>query len=190
MARNTYSPKNTFKSETSKEKKKKPLKLSFPPEKRDRIRKIVGLTLLTFSVFLTYAFTSFLFNWKFDQDLVKDLHSVILSFKDLKPDLAENGTGLIGAYFSHLFMCRWFGVSSYLFILLFFILGFKLFFDYSLLPIKRTIIITLFAIFWLSSSLGLLLNNSADLVAGGFGVYSQLWLCSILGVFGAAVLLI
>jgi S-DNA-T family DNA segregation ATPase FtsK/SpoIIIE len=190
MARNTKVPKNTLKADQKESKPKAKLKMKFPQEKRERIRRIIGLVFLTFSVFLLYAFTSFIFNWKFDQDLVKDLQSVVLSFKELKPGLAENGTGIIGAYFSHLFMARWFGISSYLFIFLFFIIGVKLFFDYSIVPVKKNIVNTLFAIFWLSITLGLLLNNSADLLAGGFGIYAQLWLKSVIGTFGTIVFLL
>ena len=190
MARNTHSTKNTFKSDIKESKKKRKVKFSFPPENRERVKKIVGLTFLTFSIFLLYAFTSFLFNWKFDQDLVKDLQSLVLSFKELKPGLAENGTGLIGAYFSHLFMARWFGVASYFFIFIFFIVGFKLFFDFALVPIRKTISSVLFVIFWISAFLGLLLHQTADLIAGGFGIYAQLWLKSVFGTFGAVVVLI
>ncbi|MBL6963893.1 MAG: DNA translocase FtsK [Bacteroidetes bacterium] len=190
MARKTKSTKNTIKTNNKGAKSKRQLRLSFPTKNKERIKKIFGLTCLTFSVFLLYAFTSFLFNWKFDQDLVKDLNSLVLSFKELKPGLAENGTGLIGAYFSHLFMARWFGVSSYLFIFLFFIVGFKLFFEYSLFPIRKTTITVLFIIFWLSTVLGFFVHNTADLIAGGFGIYAQLWFKSVFGSFGSIIILI
>ena len=179
-----------YKQERSKRKKKTPFSLSLSNTNIDKIRKIAGLLLIAFSIFLFYAFTSFLFVWKFDQNLVIDMNAVANSFKELKPDLAQNAAGLIGAFFSHLFMCRWFGISSYLFIFIFLLLGVKALFDHSFLPILKSITIALFTIFWISLIFGLMFHESIELLAGGFGIFGFLYMKSIFGGFGALVILV
>ena len=80
----------------------------------ERFQKILGLTLLLFAVYLFIAFTSFAFTWEVDQDKVLgDLFS---------PDVrVENWLGKFGAYISYVFIYKWFGLPSYIFSFLAFV---------------------------------------------------------------------
>ncbi|MEA3497263.1 MAG: DNA translocase FtsK 4TM domain-containing protein [Bacteroidota bacterium] len=180
---------NTFKNTTQK-KKNKTVKFPYPKKSTEKITKILGLFFLMISLFLFFAFTSFLFTWKFDQSLISDSGAITNSFNAIKPHLARNWAGVVGAFFSHLFICRWFGISSYLFIAIFFLYGFKLLFEIKVLKLRKYVTSILFFIFWFSSVLGFLFHKSVGLLAGGFGVNSQFWLKGVLGSFGAAIFLL
>ena len=85
-----------------------------------KIKTIFGVLLALLSVYLFLAFTSYLFNWQEDQDRVvnKGLFEFLFN-QDEEP--VANWLGKFGAWSSHLFMYRWFGISSFGFCLLFFI---------------------------------------------------------------------
>jgi DNA segregation ATPase FtsK/SpoIIIE, S-DNA-T family len=190
MSRKAQSNKNTFKEDKASEKPRKKISFSFPPERRERIVKIIGLLFLFFSFFMFVSFVSFLFSWKYDQSLVNDFNAFIQSFQKVRPDLAKNAMGVSGAYIAHLFIARWFGIASFLFIGIFFLTGFRLLFSKNLFPFFRTLITLLFFIFWSSAFLGFLFHNSIDLLGGAFGVQSQFLLRGIMGSFGTFLFLI
>ena len=85
----------------------------------ERFQKVFGLTLLLFSVYLAIAFASFIFTWQNDYSaVVGNLFS---------PDIkVENWLGKAGALLSHIFIYKWFGLASYIFPFVFFIIGIKI----------------------------------------------------------------
>ncbi|MBT8191422.1 MAG: DNA translocase FtsK [Bacteroidia bacterium] len=89
----------------------------------DRIRKIAGTLCIFLSIYLTVAFVSYFFTWKFDQDKVLHLSGSILFNGDVH---VENWLGRLGAYTSHLFFYWGFGVASVLIVYLIGKLGFDL----------------------------------------------------------------
>ena len=92
----------------------------------ERYRKIAGLFFLFIAApFLLISFSSYLFTWSSDMSLVKENGFSLIFNKDLDVD---NSLGRFGAVISHLFIYRWFGITSYLFVLNFFLLGVKLVF--------------------------------------------------------------
>ena len=80
--------------------KKKPR--SFKLSKQNKI--ILGSLLILASIFLFLAFISFYFNWKDDQSLLTE-------FSDRNEE-AKNLLSKTGAYISHLFMYKGFGLAS------------------------------------------------------------------------------
>src|ERR671927_20951 len=80
--------------------------------KDDRTAKIAGVAFLLISLFLLIAFTSYLFTWREDQDKVFQGASILLPSSDVR---AENLLGNFGAYISHQFFYKGFGLASYLF---------------------------------------------------------------------------
>ena len=60
----------------------------------EKLAQITGLLLLVFSVFLLLAFSSYLFTWKADQNL-------IINHWDNPEIQAENWLGKLGAYAAH-----------------------------------------------------------------------------------------
>ena len=87
----------------------------------EKLTKSVGLFLLALSAFLLLAFSSFLFTWQVDQNIINN------HWND--PSIqVENWLGKLGAFASHQFIFNGFGVASFLFVFLSFILGFRVLF--------------------------------------------------------------
>lgn len=147
----------------------------------EKLAQITGLLLLVFSVFLLLAFSSYLFTWKADQNL-------IINHWD-NPDIqAENWLGKLGAYAAHQFIFNAFGIASFLFCFLFFIVGFKALFKIKLVPFNKAFAYSLFTIVWLSVVMAYVLK-SYPILGGTFGFQSTVWLTSIVGSVGVGLLL-
>ena len=75
---------------------------------RDNFRLITGWLFLAVGLYLLTAFVSYLFTWTVDQSL--------LSQGGLSDPQAEaaNSTGLIGNYWSNLFIGELFGISAFI----------------------------------------------------------------------------
>ena len=107
----------------------------------------------------------------------------------------QNWLGRLGAVVSHLFIYKWFGITSYLFVLNSFLIGVRLVFGVSLLPVKRIFKHSFFAIIWLSIALGYTYNSIQygdpfnHLMGGAFGILSDQWLRGVLGNIGAGIFL-
>lgn len=178
---------NTKKKKTKKKKAKKdnPFKKFFSfftnLVKNEKLVKTIGLFLLVSSAFLLFAFSSFLFTWKVDQNLINH------HWND--PNIqVENWLGKLGAYFSHLFIYDGFGVSSFLFVFLFFIVGFRILFKVALLPLGKSFKYSLFSIVWISILLAFVLSSN-PILGGTFGYEVNLWLNSIVGGIGIFLVL-
>ncbi len=196
---NKKTPQNTFK--TQKAEKKEQLKDDlkgndfsfarfFASFKDQRIRKIIGLSLIITSLYLFLAFTSYLFNWKADDNL---FDGKVFNF-DLLTDssiVAGNMMGRLGAITAHLFIKKWFGIPSFLFVLVTFIAGFKLLTRISLLPLWKTIRYSFYSIIWFSVALGFIFTSGEWLLMGGtFGYMSNLWLNGIFGKVGTGFIIL
>ena len=148
----------------------------------EKLSKSVGLFLLAFSAFLLLAFTSFLFTWQVDQNIINN------HWND--PSIqVENWLGKLGAYTSHQFIFNGFGVSSFLFVFLAFILGFRVLLKSNLLPIGKSFKHSIFSIVWLSIALNYILP-SIPILGGAFGFHTNVWLGSIIGSVGVLLFLI
>ncbi|MFM1744583.1 MAG: hypothetical protein RLZZ630_520 [Bacteroidota bacterium] len=175
-----------------KTKKEKPIK---PKEggwidtlKDERTRKITGLFLLTMSVFLLIAFSSYFFTWRSDQDLVEGSWFDLIRFSDKR---VENWLGKIGAIVSHQFIHVWFGLSAVVFAFLVFLGGFKLLFDVALVQMSKTLRYCIFTLLYLPPTFAFLTSNSSDLqlLGGGIGYQINMWLTLSVGNAGTGFLL-
>ncbi|MEO6883881.1 MAG: DNA translocase FtsK 4TM domain-containing protein [Bacteroidia bacterium] len=144
-----------------------------------RFRKISGLIFILFSVYLFIALVSYLFTWQIDQDKVLGPWSAMK---------VNNWLGKIGAVTSFQFMHQWFGVSAFIFSFLFFIIGIKILFNVTLLPLIRTFQISFFVLIWTSATLGFLFHNDFA-PGGGLGYNIGLWLNETLGKVGTGFLI-
>ncbi|MEJ6735872.1 MAG: DNA translocase FtsK 4TM domain-containing protein [Flavobacteriales bacterium] len=143
---------------------------------------IVGLSFLAFSAFILLAFSSFLFSWQVDQNIINN------HWND--PSIqVENWLGKLGAYVAHQFIFNGFGIASFLFVFLSFILGFRILFKSNLLPLGKSFKYTLFSIIWLSIAFNYILPSS-PILSGSFGFQTNLWLNSIVGGVGILLFLI
>ena len=123
---------NRFKSDTNeqdspiKERKKKQKKSGSKSNKfsgsfkkvngfiqNEKTQQVTGLFFILFSAYLLIAFTSFLFTWKIDQSKVELPFGEYMFNPEL---LVENWLGKLGAWISHIFISGWFGISSFLFV--------------------------------------------------------------------------
>lgn len=154
----------------------------------ENTHKIAGLFLLLVSVFLFIAFTSFFFTWKNDQSLVIGSWLDLFLYSDYKVD---NWLGKLGAIASHQFMHIWFGIASYCLVLLTFLSGFRVLFLTDLLPFRKTLGYSLFALFYIPPALSFVFQNKPDLLfmGGGIGFWMNQWLSLSLGTAGTGLLL-
>ena len=142
----------------------------------EKLNKSIGVFILVFSAFLILAFSSYLFTWQVDQNIISN------HWNDPSVQ-AENWAGKLGAYFAHQFIFNGFGVASFLFILLSFILGFRILFKVKLLPLGKSFAYSIFSIIWISIFLSYFFH-AMPILGGAFGFQSNLWLSSIIGNIG------
>ncbi|HRE96433.1 MAG TPA: DNA translocase FtsK 4TM domain-containing protein [Flavobacteriales bacterium] len=178
--------------ERKKEKKpaaERPVSNRFAFLRDERFQKIFGGALLLGALYLLIAFTSFLFTWKADQDKVESMSwlAFVFSSSDV---VVENWLGKMGALLSHLFIHSGFGIASYLFILNFFIFGFRLITGIQLLPAGKMIKLSLLGLILVSATLGFLFHTGEWIFLGGaFGFHLNGWLIASLGKIGTLLLL-
>ncbi len=153
----------------------------------ERVHKVFGLFLILFSFYLLVAFTSYLFTWRMDQDLMSRPWGEIFS-----PDVrVENWLGKLGALISHQFIFRWFGVAAFLFVLWAFIGGVRISLKTWLLPFGKTLRWSLMGLFWLPTLLGFFFPKGGwQVLGGGIGYAINNHLGAWLGTFGAGALIL
>ncbi len=190
MAKKT-SNKDSAKSDFEKEKLQKQktgIKGFIAFLRSDKSRRILGFLFIVFSLALPVAFTSFLTSWEFDQSVVSGLS--LGRIFEINPDAAQNWLGIGGAWISHVMIYNGFGVASYIFSLLFFLLGVKLFSGLSLLPIRKTFAYSFFGIIWVSILFGFVFRTHFFNSGGSFGYFGYLWLKSLGGSTGTVFFLV
>jgi len=154
--------------------------------KNERFQKVSGVFLLFIvTPYLLVAFISFLFTWEVDQDKVLGSWFDLFT-SDIK---VSNWLGKFGAIVSHQFIHRWFGVASFLFVLLSFLVGVRIIYKVSLLPIRRMFKYSFFSIIWISVALGYIFDDSYYFFGGGFGYTVNYWLNLSVGNIGTGFLL-
>ena len=183
-AKNQY---KNFQFNSSKKKSKKEyfkgLKAFF---KDERFHKTSGLFLVLISIYLFFSFTSYLFTWKYDLSII-DGKSIVYVFNGEESEI-QNWLGKFGAYIAHRFLKIWYGVASYLFVLVFFIVGFKSLFKYELLPITKTFKVSFISLIWLCTFLGFVFEKSdLDFMGGFYGQVINNWLIGVFGQIGTGV---
>ncbi|MBI9065745.1 MAG: DNA translocase FtsK 4TM domain-containing protein [Salinivirgaceae bacterium] len=154
--------------------------------KDERVKLLLGIFALSFSIYLLFAFISYLFTWQIDQSKL-DI-SLINLLRDATITV-ENWSGKLGAMLAFKFMHCWFGLASFSFVFLIGLLGIR-FLNYRLLPYRRTLKYALIITIWLSIALGFLFGGSAFLPGGLHGLFLSNWLNSFIGKIGTTFLLL
>jgi S-DNA-T family DNA segregation ATPase FtsK/SpoIIIE len=155
---------------------------------KKKIKSTIGVLSILLSFYLFLSFLSYLFNWQTDQDRVMNKSLLEFLFEENEVPV-DNWLGKFGAWASHLFMHKWFGISSFGFCLLFLISGFKIALNIRLMPILKTYGITLVFIIWSSIFLGFF-ANSTNYLGGAFGYQINQWLSLSLGSFGSFIFIL
>jgi S-DNA-T family DNA segregation ATPase FtsK/SpoIIIE len=96
---------------------------------KKRVRTVIGIAFVLFSFFSFLACFSYFFTWQADQDRVLGVNLINFLF-DGNPEPVSNWFGKFGAWMSHLYLYRWFGISS--FAIIFMISG-GIFFPYFII---------------------------------------------------------
>jgi len=152
------------------------------------IRTVFGVGLILFSLFLCVAYVSYFFTWQVDQDSILSSNFFDYIFNSNIP-APKNWLGKLGAWMAHYLIFGTFGITSIGICLLLFLLGFKILFNVYLLPIKKTLSITLSFMVWGSLLLGYF-SYYVNFLGGTFGFYSNQWLISTIGNIGDIALIL
>ena len=153
----------------------------------ERTHKIAGSFCFLFAFLLFIAFTSYLFTWEEDQDKVfAEGYKLLLSSESKMSNLM----GTFGAYISHFFIYKGFGVASYMFCTLFFILGVNLFSGRKMFSISRNLKYLIVGLPLLSITAAVIAGHTAFPWGGSVGNMGRQYLYSIIGVVGSIALLL
>lgn len=155
--------------------------------KDERTHKIIGTVSLLISIFLFIAFVSYFFTWKEDQDKVLHNGASFLLDNDIR---VNNLLGRLGAYVSHFFIYRGFGLASFLFCTFFFVVGINKLFDRKVFSIWRNLRYVTIGLLIASVSFAFVFSSAIFPFGGNVGKMVSEWLTSFLGSVGTAALLL
>ncbi len=134
--------------------------------KDGRLKKIVGLVLILFSIFLSVAFFSYCTTWQTDQDSVFNTHNVLHYLSD-NTARVTNAAGKLGALTAHQLIYRGMGLASFLLIPLFLLWGLNLLLPKRLVSTLKLFFYTTLSILLLSPILAYFLAGKADTFSFG-----------------------
>ena len=154
--------------------------------KDERTSKIAGAICLLVAIFLFVAFTSYLFTWQEDQDMVQLWRTQLFSTNDVK---VNNLLGYLGAFIAYQIMFNGFGVAAYLFCTFFFVLGVNLFFTKPIFSLWRNVRYVIIGLLVLSTCFAFVSAQAAFSWGGALGEYSSSWLIKWVGSFGTGAIL-
>lgn len=170
--------------------------------KNGRFVKIIGLLFIIISIYFLVAFTSYLFSWQEDQSYVIDanggwgnLFKTVDELKDngITAPVVENWLGKIGALLAHQFIYEWFGVASFLFVLVFFVIGYRLLFKVKIFAVEKTLGYGFFFLVFISLTLAFVhsfISQTPHFLEGEFGYWSNKLLVAQIGSAGVAGLIV
>lgn len=171
MAQNSYK-----KSTPKKEQKEAKEKLGFFKRfvsffKDRRLHLTLGLFMLVASVSMLVAFVSYLFTGRADQSVVESVMHTGLRASGAE---VENWLGLLGAWVAYVVMFKWFGVSAFFLVPITFVIGCKIVFRKEVIPVSPIATFCFFLTFWLSISLGIVIQQTGlqdyyGFLCGGIG---------------------
>jgi S-DNA-T family DNA segregation ATPase FtsK/SpoIIIE len=153
----------------------------------ERTWKITGAFFILIALFLFISFISYFFTWKEDQDKVFKGASSILFDNNVK---VANLLGRLGAYISHFFIYRGFGIASLFICTFFFVAGVNLLFSKKVFSIWRNLRYVIAGMLVISVSLAFIFSNSVFAYGGGVGNMISNWLINLIGNIGTAALLL
>jgi S-DNA-T family DNA segregation ATPase FtsK/SpoIIIE len=154
----------------------------------ERTWKIIGTLSLLISIFLLIAFISYFFTWKEDQDQV--LNEPGFLWGNENNEHVSNLLGRLGAYLSHFFIYKGFGIASLLFCTFFFVSGINLLLNRKVFSIWRNLKYVTVGLLIVSVCCAFLFSSAAFPFGGRVGIMISNWLINFLGTIGTAALLV
>lgn len=167
-----------------------------------RAVKIVGLFFVIISIYFLVAFTSYLFTWQEDQSYVIDANggwsNLLKSVDELKQSgvddpVVQNWLGKVGALLSHQFIYEWFGVASFLFVFVFFVIGYRLLFKVKIFAVEKVLGYSFFFLLFISLTLAFghsFFARTPHFVEGEFGYWTNRLLVAQIGQAGVGGLIV
>jgi len=167
-----------------------------------RLVKIIGLFFIIISIYFLVAFTSYLFTWEEDQSYVIDANggwgNLFKSIEELRQSgvedpVVQNWLGKIGALLSHQFIYEWFGVASFLFVFVFFVIGYRMLFKVKIFAVEKVLAYSLFFLLFTSLAFGFghsFFAKTPHFLEGEFGYWTNKLLEIQIGRTGVGGLLI
>ena len=154
--------------------------------KDERTHKITGAIFLLIAFLLFIAFTSYLFTWEEDQDKVFSSGSSLFWGGNVK---VNNLLGTLGAFLSHFFIYKGFGVASFLICSFFFVVGVNFFFGKKIFSIVRNIKYLFIGLVILSVAFAVVFNGKAFPWGGAAGNMMRTWMYQVIGQVGTLAVL-
>jgi S-DNA-T family DNA segregation ATPase FtsK/SpoIIIE len=156
--------------------------------KDERTHKIAGTVCLLIAFLLFIAFTSYLFTWEEDQDEVMTAGNSLFWGSEAQ---VSNLLGTLGAFLSHFFIYRGFGVASFFICSFFFVLGVNLFFGKRIFSVAKNVKYMLLGLVILSVAFAEVFAGKIFPWGGSVGNMARNWLNHTIGHVGTlAVLLV
>ncbi len=148
-----------------------------------QIQLIFGVLFLIISLVMLISFASYLFNGEADQDLVQKNFKAAIENSNKK---AENALGVFGAFISHFFIFKWFGIAAFGLIPIMALSAFRLIFQQDLFKfsLNRFVKASVFYVLFASLFLGYFVFQFGigdDVISGGIGYRLNESLNHILG---------
>jgi DNA segregation ATPase FtsK/SpoIIIE, S-DNA-T family len=155
----------------------------------ERFRRIAGIFISLFALYLFVSCLSYLFSGGRDQHL-------ILAQGEPGPTaetLYANWMGKVGAHLAHWFMFNYIGVGAFFLSLILFIWGFRVAFRKSILPLARTIRLSVAGMLYFPLLIGFLFHHVEELpqphvvldcndrFVGAYGIFATEWCRFTLG---------
>lgn len=154
--------------------------------KDERTHKIAGSILFLIGLLFFVAFTSYLFTWEEDQDKVFREGASLLLGTDTE---VANQMGTFGAFLSHFFIYKGFGIASFLICTFFFIIGINLFLGKKLFSLARNLKYIIIGLPLLSIAFAVAMKGLAFPWGGHVGNISRDYLYLTIGKIGTIAVL-
>ncbi|MEN9498090.1 MAG: hypothetical protein RL750_989, partial [Bacteroidota bacterium] len=150
----------------------------------ERTWKIVGVSMVFFSLFLLVSFVSYLSNWQSDASVVSAGSSAL--FQDQS---VQNAAGILGALAAAFFFERCFGFASFLICTFFFVVGVNLLFRRRVFSIWRNVKYVTIGMLVASVTLSFLFPESKPYGGGAVGLMLNQTLNQAIGKVGTGAVL-
>jgi S-DNA-T family DNA segregation ATPase FtsK/SpoIIIE len=150
----------------------------------ERTWKIIGAVSLFIAFFLFISFVSYFFTWQNDQSEIRKG----ISLFDEKTNV-HNLLGVLGAFISHFFIYKGFGVASLLICTFFFIVGINLLTGRKVWSVWKNVKYVTLGMLVLSVCLAFLLSSAEFAYGGAVGKMIVDWLVKFAGTIGTGALL-
>ncbi len=147
----------------------------------------LGFVFILVAVLLLVAFLSYINTWEIDHSRFRDASFLVLFDSSVA---AANSLGRLGAYLSHLFFYRLFGVSSFILVFLLLMTGFKFLLPKAKVDLGRLVRNSIWLLLLGSTVLAFVFRTQMFPYGGGFGTTVAKWLYSFMGFTGTAILLL